>query len=159
MGMITTRDGTGIYYKDWGAGQPVVFSHGWPLNADAWDDQMFFLASHGYRAIAHDRRGHGRSSQTWDGNDMDTYADDLAELIEALDLHDAVLVGPLHRRRGGRPLHRPSRHLPGGQGCAGRRRAAADAEDRRQSRRAADRGLRRHPRRPAQATARSSSRT
>ena len=78
MGMITTRDGTGIFYKDWGTGQPVVFSHGWPLNADAWDDQAYFIASHGYRAIAHDRRGHGRSGQPWDGNDMDTYADDLA---------------------------------------------------------------------------------
>src|SRR6202000_3193031 len=88
------RDGTGIYYKDWGAGPPVVFSHGGPLNADAWDDQAFFVASHGYRAIAHDRRGHGRSTQPWDGNDMDTYADDLGELIGQLDLRDAVLVGP-----------------------------------------------------------------
>jgi non-heme chloroperoxidase len=83
----------------WGTGQPVVFSHGWPLNADAWDDQAYFIASHGYRAIAHDRRGHGRSGQAWDGNDMDTYADDLAELIEALDLHDVVLVG--HSTGGG----------------------------------------------------------
>ena len=90
---ITTQDGTTIFYKDWGTGQPVVFSHGWPLNADAWDDQLVFVASHGYRAIAHDRRGHGRSSQPWDGNDMDTYADDLAALIESLELHDAVLVG------------------------------------------------------------------
>ena len=93
MGMITTSDGTRIYYKDWGTGQPVVFSHGWPLNADAWDDQMFHVASSGYRAIAHDRRGHGRSDQPWTGNDMDTYADDLAALIETLGLHDAVLVG------------------------------------------------------------------
>jgi len=92
-GTITTADGTTIFYKDWGTGQPVVFSHGWPLNADAWDDQVFFVASHGYHAIAHDRRGHGRSSQPWDGNDMDHYADDLAALMEALDLHDAVLVG------------------------------------------------------------------
>jgi non-heme chloroperoxidase len=90
---ITTQDGTTIFYKDWGTGQPVVFSHGWPLNADAWDDQMVFAASRGYRAIAHDRRGHGRSSQPWDGNDMATYADDLAALIEGLDLRDAVLVG------------------------------------------------------------------
>ncbi len=93
MGMITTKDGTSIFYKDWGSGQPVVFSHGWPLNSDIWDDQTFLVASSGYRAIAHDRRGHGRSSQTWAGNDMDTYADDLAELIETLDLHDAILVG------------------------------------------------------------------
>jgi len=96
---ITTKDGIRIFYKDWGTGLPVVFSHGWPLNADAWDDQLFFVASHGYRAIAHDRRGHGRSSQPWDGNDMDTYADDLAELIQTLDLKDAVLVG--HSTGGG----------------------------------------------------------
>src|SRR5438309_3409698 len=82
-GTITTTDATTIFYKDWGTGQPIVFSHGWPLNADAWDDQMFFLASRGYRCIAHDRRGHGRSSQPWTGNDMDTYADDLAALVEA----------------------------------------------------------------------------
>jgi non-heme chloroperoxidase len=93
VGRITTKDRTEIYYKDWGAGRPIVFSHGWPLTADAWDDQMFFLASHGFRCIAHDRRGHGRSSQPWDGNDFDTYADDLAALIEALDLKDAVLIG------------------------------------------------------------------
>ena len=93
MGKITTKDGTHIYYKDWGTGQPVVFSHGWPLSADSWEAQMMFLASNGYRCIAHDRRGHGRSSQPWNGNDMDTYADDLAELIETLALKDAVLVG------------------------------------------------------------------
>ncbi|AKB38064.1 Non-heme chloroperoxidase [Methanosarcina siciliae C2J] len=99
MTAITTKDGMRIYYKDWGSGQPVVFSHGWPLNSDAFEDQMFFLASRGYRCIAHDRRGHGRSSQPWNGNDMDTYADDLAELIETLDLKDAILVG--HSTGGG----------------------------------------------------------
>ena len=108
MGMITTRDGTGIFYKDWGSGQPMVFSHGWPLNADAWDDQAYFVASHGYRAIAHDRRGHGRSGQAWTGNDMDTYAGDLAELIQALDLHDAVLVG--HSTGGGEATRYLGRH-------------------------------------------------
>jgi non-heme chloroperoxidase len=90
---ITAKDGTEIYYKDWGTGRPVAFSHGWPLNADAWDDQMFFLASHGFRCIAYDRRGFGRSSQPWDGNDYDTYADDFSTLIEALDLKGAVMVG------------------------------------------------------------------
>jgi non-heme chloroperoxidase len=105
---ITTSDGTSIYYKDWGSGQPIVFSHGWPLNADAWEGQMVFLASHGYRCIAHDRRGHGRSSQPWNGNDMDTYADDLAELIEALDLRDIVLVG--HSTGGGESTRYIGRH-------------------------------------------------
>lgn len=90
---LTLRDGTTIYYKDWGKGRPVVFSHGWPLNSDSWEAQMLHLASNGYRCIAHDRRGHGRSSQPWDGNDMDTYADDLSELIEALDLRDTTMVG------------------------------------------------------------------
>src|SRR5262245_6945366 len=100
MGLITTRDGTAIFYKDWGTGrQPVVFSHGWPLNADAWDDQMFLMASQGFRAVAHDRRGHGRSSQPWTGNEMDTYADDLSALIETLDLRDVILVG--HSTGGG----------------------------------------------------------
>ena len=93
MSDITTTDGTRIHYKDWGTGQPVVFSHGWPLNADSWEAQMFFLASNGYRCIAHDRRGHGRSSQPWGGDDMNTYADDLATLIETLDLTNAILVG------------------------------------------------------------------
>jgi non-heme chloroperoxidase len=108
MPYLTTRDDTTLYYKDWGSGHPVVFSHGWPLTADAWESQMFFLASNGYRCIAHDRRGHGRSSQPWDGNDMDTYADDLAELIESLDLHDAVLVG--HSTGGGEVARYIGRH-------------------------------------------------
>ena len=108
MGFVTTRDGAQIFYKDWGTGTPVVFSHGWPLNADAWDDQLNLVAENGYRAIAHDRRGHGRSTQTWDGNDMDTYADDLAEVIEALDLHDAVLVG--HSTGGGEVARYIGRH-------------------------------------------------
>ena len=103
MGTITTRDGTEIFYKDWGSGRPVVFSHGWPLTADAWDDQLFLVASNGYRAVAHDRRGGGRSGQPWNGNDLDTYADDLAELIEALDLHERGPRRSLHRRRRGRP--------------------------------------------------------
>jgi non-heme chloroperoxidase len=93
MSTIKVKDGTQIYYKDWGTGQPVVFSHGWPLSADSWDAQMMFLASNGYRCIAHDRRGHGRSSQPWSGNEMNTYADDLSELIETLDLKSAVLIG------------------------------------------------------------------
>ncbi|GHO60428.1 alpha/beta fold hydrolase [Ktedonobacter robiniae] len=99
MSTFTTKDGSNHYYEDWGSGQPVVFSHGWPLNADSWGEQMFYLASHGHRTIAHDRRGHGRSDRTWDGNDMDTYADDLAELIEQLDLQNAVLIG--HSTGGG----------------------------------------------------------
>jgi len=108
MSTIKTKDGTEIYYKDWGSGQPVVFSHGWPLSADAWDAQMVFLGERGYRVIAHDRRGHGRSSQTWNGNDMDTYADDLAQLIETLDLKDIVLVG--HSTGGGEVTRYIGRH-------------------------------------------------
>jgi len=108
MPTITVNDGTQIYYKDWGTGQPVVFSHGWPLSADAWDDQMVFLASHGYRVIAHDRRGHGRSGQTWDGNEMNTYADDLAQLVQALDLKAAVHVG--HSTGGGEVARYIGRH-------------------------------------------------
>jgi non-heme chloroperoxidase len=105
---IQTRDKTTIFYKDWGAGSPVVFSHGWPLTADAWEDQMLFLGSHGCRCVAHDRRGHGRSDQPWDGNDMDTYADDLAALIETLDLRDAILVG--HSTGGGEVARYIGRH-------------------------------------------------
>ena len=108
MSTITTRDGTEIYYKDWGEGQPVVFSHGWPLSSDAFEDQMFFLAQRGYRCIAHDRRGHGRSSQPWNGNDLDTYADDLAELTAALDLKNAIHVG--HSTGGGEVARYIGRH-------------------------------------------------
>lgn len=108
MPTITTKDGTQIYYKDWGSGQPVVFSHGWPLSSDAWEDQMIFLADRGYRCIAHDRRGHGRSSQPWNGNDMNTYADDLAALTEALDIGDAIHVG--HSTGGGEVARYIGRH-------------------------------------------------
>jgi non-heme chloroperoxidase len=108
MSTITTKDGTQIYYKDWGSGQPVVFSHGWPLSADAWEDQMVSLGAHGYRCIAHDRRGHGRSSQPWNGNDMDTYADDLATLVETLDLKNAIHVG--HSTGGGEVARYIGRH-------------------------------------------------
>lgn len=105
---VTTKDGTIIHYKDWGSGTPVVFSHGWPLQSDAWEDQMIFLASHGYRVIAHDRRGHGLSSASWTGNDMDTYADDLGTLLDALDIKDAVLVG--HSTGGGEVARYIGRH-------------------------------------------------
>jgi len=115
MSTLKTQDGTEIYYKDWGTGQPVVFSHGWPLSADAWDAQMMFLAEHGYRVIAHDRRGHGRSSQPWNGNEMDTYADDLAALLEKLDVRNATLVG--HSTGGGEVARYIGRH--GSQRVAG----------------------------------------
>jgi non-heme chloroperoxidase len=108
MSTIKTQDGTQIYYNDWGSGQPVVFSHGWPLSADAFEDQMFYLASRGYRCIAHDRRGHGRSSQPWNGNDLDTYADDLAALVRALDLKNAIHVG--HSTGGGEVARYIGRH-------------------------------------------------
>jgi non-heme chloroperoxidase len=108
MPQITTKDGTQIFYNDWGKGQPIVFSHGWPLSADAFEDQMFFLASKGYRAIAHDRRGHGRSGQPWHGNDMDTYADDLAELVAKLDLKEVIHVG--HSTGGGEVARYIGRH-------------------------------------------------
>lgn len=108
MSTFNAGDGTEIFYKDWGSGQPVVFSHGWPLDADAWDAQMLFLGKRGYRVIAHDRRSHGRSEQTWDGNDMDTYADDLAGLFDKLDLRDAILVG--HSTGGGEVTRYIGRH-------------------------------------------------
>ncbi|MFI6317636.1 alpha/beta fold hydrolase [Nonomuraea sp. NPDC050556] len=108
MPYVSSADGTQIFYKDWGSGQPVVFSHGWPLNADAWDGQMRLVAAHGFRAVAHDRRGHGRSGQSWHGNEMDTYADDLATLIDTLGLRDAVLVG--HSTGGGEVTRYIGRH-------------------------------------------------
>lgn len=151
MPTITTRDNTEIYYKDWGTGQSIVFSHGWPLCADDWDAQMLFFGQHGYRVIAHDRRGHGRSSQTWDGNEMDTYSDDLAALFETIDLKNAIMVG--HSTGGGEVARYLGRH--------GTRRVAKavligavalhagavalHAKDRKESWRPADIGLRQHP--------------
>jgi non-heme chloroperoxidase len=108
MSFLTVKDGTNIFYKDWGSGQPVVFSHGWPLSGDAWDNQMMYLGQRGYRVIAHDRRSHGRSDQTWDGNTMDQYADDLAQLIEHLDLKNMVMVG--HSTGGGEVARYIGRH-------------------------------------------------
>jgi non-heme chloroperoxidase len=111
MTTLTTKDGACIYFKDWGKGRPIVFSHGWPINADAWDEQLCYFASRGFRAIAHDRRGHGRSSQTWNGNDMNTYADDLAQLFDKLELRDAILVG--HSTGGGEVARYLGRHGTG----------------------------------------------
>ena len=111
MSTITTKDGTEIFYKDWGKGRPVVFAHGWPLNADAWDAQLVFLGEHGYRVIAHDRRGHGRSTQTWTGNEMDTYAADVAAMTDALDLRNAVHIG--HSTGGGEVAHYVARAKAG----------------------------------------------
>src|SRR5215471_17444597 len=108
MNSIQTNDGTEIYFKDWGKGQPLVFSHGWPLSADAWDDQMNFLAGKGFRCVAHDRRGHGRSGQPWDGNNVDRWADDVAEMMTNLDLSNAILVG--HSTGGGEVARYIARH-------------------------------------------------
>ena len=129
MPTITVKDGAKIYYKDWGTGQPIVFSHGWPLTADDWDGQMLYFGQHGFRVIAHDRRGHGRSTQTWDGNEMNTYADDLAALTEKLDLKDAIHVG--HSTGGGEVARYIGRHGTKrvAKGGAHQRGAAANAED------------------------------
>src|ERR1700741_2282857 len=145
MPTITTKDGVEIFYTDWGSGQPIVFSHGWPLSSDDWDNQILFFLAQGYRVIAADRRGHGRSSQTGDGHDMDHYADDLAAVVEHLDLRDAVHVG--HSTGGGGGAHYLARPGggPGGKGRADRRDPAADGADRRQPGRAAQERVRRVP--------------
>src|SRR4051794_13476021 len=151
MSTITVKDGTTIYYKDWGQGPVVTLSHGWPLNSDMWDGQMLFLAQNGFRVIAHDRRGHGRSSQASSGNDMDGYADDLAAVIEALDLNDVTLVG--HSTGGGevaRYLHRPAWHETRCKDRPDRRRPTVHAEVRGQSRGPPDRGVRRTADQPRQ---------
>ena len=129
MSTITVKDGTTIYYKDWGKGPVVTFSHGWPLNSDAWDGQMLFLAQNGFRVVAHDRRGHGRSSQASSGNDMNGYADDLAAVIEALDLNGCHSGGSLHWRRRSRALHRTPRHKAGCRSRSDCRCAADPGED------------------------------
>ena len=143
MPMITTKDGVEIFYKDWGKGQPIVFSHGWPLSADDWDAQMLFFLNNGFRVIAHDRRGHGRSSQVGDGHDMDHYADDLAAVDGASRSEERRACRPFHRRRRGGALYRPPRREPRGQGGDHQRGAAADGEDGGQSRRPAQGGVRR----------------
>ena len=147
MGMITTKDGAEIFYKDWGDGQPIVFHHGWPLSADDWDAQMLFFLARGYRVIAHDRRGHGRSTQTATGHDMDTYAADVAAVVDASRPEGRDPCRPLDRRRRGRPLCRAPRQRPRRQGGADQRGAADHGEDRTRIRAAADRGVRRLPRR------------
>ena len=147
MRTITAKDGARIFYKDWGKGQPIVFSHGWPLSSDAWDNQMLFFGQHGYRVVAHDRRSHGRSDQTWEGNNMDQYADDLAELIVQLDLKNIIIIG--HSMGGGEVTHYIGRHGTSrvAKAVAGRRRAAADVEDTGQPRRHAARSVGRNPQR------------
>jgi non-heme chloroperoxidase len=143
MPTITTADGTDIFYKDWGSGQPIVFSHGWPLSSDDWDTQLMFFLLHGYRVVAHDRRGHGRSAQVPDGHDMDHYADDLAAVTAHLDLHDAVHIG--HSTGGGEVARYIGRHgeSRGSQSGADQLGAPADAADRGQPRRPAQERLRR----------------
>ena len=144
MGTITTKDGVEIYYKDWGKGQPIVFSHGWPLSADDWDAQMLFFLNHGYRVVAHDRRGHGRSSQVADGHDMDHYADDLAAVVAHLDLRDAIHVG--HSTGGGEVAHYIARHGEGRVSKAALISAVPPLMVRRQPiERAAEEGIRRFP--------------
>ena len=143
MSTITTKDGTEIFYKDWGKGQPIVFHHGWPLSADDWDNQMMFFLAQGYRVIAHDRRGHGRSSQTATGNDMDTYAADVAELAEQARSEERDPCRPFHRRRRSHALRGPARPRPRRQGGDHQRDPAGDGEVGEEPRRHADRGVRR----------------